>query len=180
VKTTNEEVGFFMKKSIGITLLSAVMLLTSSCGQSSQSKQRAPGQQSAQMNQYTSHTASERTNRTLTEENKNMKDLQKTADSIANGTVRTPKVKKASIVIYGAKAYVGITLADTVRSRQEASKVKEQVRLRVQQKMPGYAVRVSSDPVIFARIQDISDGVRSGTPINNYRMMIKDLETRTK
>ncbi|WP_153945095.1 YhcN/YlaJ family sporulation lipoprotein [Acinetobacter baumannii] len=46
--------------------------------------------------------------------------------------------------------------------------------------MPRYDVRVSTDTGIFTRIQDIGDGIRSGTPINNYRIHMNDLGSKMR
>ncbi|AMA71618.1 MULTISPECIES: YhcN/YlaJ family sporulation lipoprotein [Aneurinibacillus] len=175
-----------MRKIIGIALLGVTLLLTAACGQNNQGA--APERKGIQINQY-NRTTPERKTRVLVGSDLNpnivtgrndVRDIQAEADSMANVAVQVPKVKRASVVINGSRAYVGLTLAETVRSRKEAADIMERVRVLVQQKMPRYEVRVSSDAGIFNRIQDIGDGIRSGTPLNNYRIHMNDLDTRMK
>lgn len=175
-----------MRKSVSMALISVVLLLVAGCNPNNQGA--APQRQGVQVNEY-NRTTPERTTRVLVGSDLNpnivtgrndVRDIQAEADSMANVAVQVPKVKRASVVINGARAYVGLTLADTVRSPQEAADIREKVRQRVQQKMPRYDVRVSSDTGIFNRIQDIGDGIRSGTPINNYRVHMNDLDGRIK
>lgn len=107
---------------------------------------------------------------------KDIRDLQAEADSMADVAVKVPNVSRATAVINGATVYVGITMADTVRSSGKAANIREEVRQRVQAKMPpSYRIRVSSDATIFGRIQDIGAGLRDGTPVNNYRIQMNDL-----
>lgn len=172
------------KKMVHAALLSIALLLMAGCNPNTQGE--APQQRGAQVNQYNRTTPGQKTrvlvgsdlNPNLVTGRNDVRDIQAEADSMANVAVQVPKVKRASVVINGAQAYVGLTLADTVRSRQEAATIREKVRQHVQGKMPRYDVRVSSDTGIFSRIQDIGDGIRSGTPINNYRIHMNDLNSR--
>jgi YhcN/YlaJ family sporulation lipoprotein len=172
-------------RSFGVALLSVMLLATTACNQYNQGA--APGR-GVQVNEY-NRTTPDRTTRVLvgSDLNPNLvpgatdaRNIQVEADRMANVAVQVPKVKRASVVTNGARAYVGLTLADTVRSDREAAAIKEKVRLLIQQKMPRYEVRVSSDHSIFTRIQDIGDGIRHGTPVNNYRLHIGDLDKRMK
>ncbi|MCI1695950.1 YhcN/YlaJ family sporulation lipoprotein [Aneurinibacillus aneurinilyticus] len=174
------------KKIMYVVLLSIALLLIAGCNPNANSQRTTPQQKGAQANEYNGTTPERKTrvlvgsdlNPNLVTGRNDVRDIQAEADSMANVAVQVPKVKRASVVINGAQAYVGLTLTDTVRSRQEATAIREKVRQRVQEKMPRYHVRVSSDTGIFSRIQDIGDGIRSGTPINNYRIHMNELNNR--
>lgn len=170
-----------------VAILGLSLLLAAGCN-TNQKQGAAPRENGVQVKEYNGTKPEKKTrvlvgsdlNPNLVTGRNDVRDMQAEADSMANVAVQVAKVKRASVVINGGQAYVGITLADTVRTPKEAADIKERVRQRVQQKMPRYDVRVSSDTGIFTRIQDIGDGIRSGTPINNYRIHMNDLGGKMK
>ncbi|MBN6187089.1 YhcN/YlaJ family sporulation lipoprotein [Aneurinibacillus sp. BA2021] len=176
-----------MKNIAHAVLIGLALLLAAGCN-ANQKQGAAPRENGTQANEYNG-TRQNKTTRVLVGSDLNpnlvtgrtdVRDMQAEADSMANVAVQVPKVKRASVVINGGQAYVGVTLSDTVRTSREAADIKEHVRQRVQQKMPRYDVRVSTDTGIFTRIQDIGDGIRSGTPINNYRIHMNDLGSKMR
>lgn len=103
---------------------------------------------------------------------------QAEADRIAQAAASVPGVKRATVIINGETAYIGLQFDRVMRDQSRLAYVKDQVRTRVQQKMPRYRVRLTSDSRLFSMIQDIRDGIRSGTPANNYRTNFIDIDSR--
>ncbi|BAU26445.1 YhcN/YlaJ family sporulation lipoprotein [Aneurinibacillus soli] len=153
-------------------MLSLLLLILPACGKQG----AAPNEMKS--DHHTTRVQVRDTNPAIVSGHHNVQNLQMEADNLANIAVKVPNVSRATVVINGAIAYVGITTTDRVHSKKQVANVREEVRKHVQAKIPRYQVRVSNDPRIFKRIQDIGDGLRSGTPINNYRIHINDLNDR--
>lgn len=97
------------------------------------------------------------------------------ADRMADAAAGVAGVEDAVAVINGGYAYVAIDLEDTV-SRDQAGKVEREVTRTLQRIMPRYDFRVTSNNRLLNRIRDIGDGLRNGTPNNNYRTDFNDLD----
>ncbi|WCK54367.1 YhcN/YlaJ family sporulation lipoprotein [Aneurinibacillus sp. Ricciae_BoGa-3] len=105
-------------------------------------------------------------------------DTQPQAQAIANMAAGVPGVKRATATINGRIAYVGVQLEDVVRNKARADYITRQVAARINRTIPGYTIRLTSDNRVFHLIENVREGIRSGTPSNNYRMNLLDIDNR--
>lgn len=116
-------------------------------------------------------------NRYNTNNNRLTTNTNDQADKIANIASRVNGVNDATVVIAGRTAYVGLDLNDNVQSNQ-ANSVERKVYNAVKKSANGYNVSITSDNDLFGRLRDIGDGIRSGTPLNNYRNDFRTFDNR--
>jgi len=99
------------------------------------------------------------------------------AERIADAAAQVKGVDDATVVIAGGTAYVALDLTDRVQTR-EAANVERAVYNKLKQYANRYNLSITSDADLFGRLRDIGDGVRGGTPVNNYQTDLRDFDTR--
>jgi YhcN/YlaJ family sporulation lipoprotein len=100
------------------------------------------------------------------------------AEGMARAAAGVPGVKKATAAINGRTAYVGVHLEDAVRNKARVDYIRRQVVARINRTIPGYTIRLTSDNRVFNLIENVREGIRSGTPSNNYRINMLDIDNR--
>jgi len=109
--------------------------------------------------------------------NRNLGNVNAEAERIADAAAQVKGVDDATVVIAGGTAYVALDLTDRVQTR-EAANVERAVYNKLKQYANRYNLSITSDADLFGRLRDIGDGVRGGTPVNNYQTDLRDFDTR--
>ncbi len=99
------------------------------------------------------------------------------ADRMAEAADRVKGVDGATVVIAGGNAYVALDIKDKVNSAQ-ANRVEREVYRQLTKTANRYNVYITSDDDMFGRLRDVGDGIRNGTPVNDYRNDLRDFDTR--
>ncbi len=105
-------------------------------------------------------------------------ELNRIATKLAAEADKVPGVKKATVVLSGNMAYVGLDLqADIEAGRTNA--VKRDVAVRVKNADKRLTnVYVSTDADIVTRIKRVSEGIRKGQPVSSFDRELTEIGRR--
>ncbi|GAV22671.1 YhcN/YlaJ family sporulation lipoprotein [Carboxydothermus pertinax] len=108
----------------------------------------------------------------------NPTELRKIADKIAREAAKTEKVTKATAVISGSTAYVGLDLKAGVE-KKETDKIKEEAANRVKSAEPRLkTVFVTTDADTVTRIRHVAEGVAKGRPLSSFIRELDEIRRR--
>lgn len=106
------------------------------------------------------------------------REMSRLAERLAGEAVRVPGVNRATVVLAGSTAYVGINLRAGLE-RSETEKAKRDVAERVKKAEPRLArVMVTTDSDTFARIKRVQDGIAKGRPLSAFTDQIREINRR--
>lgn len=105
-------------------------------------------------------------------------EARRMADRAAREAAKVPGVRRATVVISGKTAFVGLDLKANVEKTRTTA-IKNEVVRRVKTAEPGIAtVNVTSDPDLVARLRRIADGVKKGKPVSNFASELAEISRR--
>lgn len=108
----------------------------------------------------------------------NPEELNRMAVKLSNIAARVPGVNKATVVIAGTTAYVGIDQKAN-QERGDTTEIKRNVSNEIKQAEPRLtAVYVSSDPDVVARIRRVADGIAAGQPVSAFDNELAEIVKR--
>ncbi|NYE58358.1 YhcN/YlaJ family sporulation lipoprotein [Carboxydothermus ferrireducens] len=108
----------------------------------------------------------------------NQTELNKIAKKIAREAAKTEKVKKATAVITGSTAYVGLDLVAGVE-KSETDKIKEEAANRVKSAEPRLKrVYVTTDADTVTRIRHVAEGLAKGRPLSSLMRELDEIKRR--
>jgi YhcN/YlaJ family sporulation lipoprotein len=100
------------------------------------------------------------------------------ADQVAREAAKVPGVQRATVVISGKTAFIGLDLkANVEKSRTTA--IKNEVVRQVKTAEPSLTtVNVTSDPDLVARLRRIADGIKRGKPVTSFASELAEIARR--
>ncbi|MDN5316945.1 MAG: hypothetical protein PWR08_1069 [Thermoanaerobacterium sp.] len=100
------------------------------------------------------------------------------AAKIATNVAKLPEVNKATVVVSGNTAIVGIDMKASVQGTHE-TQVKKKVEKTVRDTDKGIKnVSVTSDPDLYKRIDNIAKGIAAGRPLSEFTKQITEILKR--
>uniref|UniRef100_A0A7C2I3S3 YhcN/YlaJ family sporulation lipoprotein n=1 Tax=Ammonifex degensii TaxID=42838 RepID=A0A7C2I3S3_9THEO len=106
------------------------------------------------------------------------RELSRLATRLAGEAAKVPGVRKATVVLVGSTAYVGLNLKAGLE-RGETTRVQQQVADRVKKAEPRIRrVMVTTDADTFTRIKRVQDGIAKGRPVSAFTREIQELNRR--
>lgn len=109
-------------------------------------------------------------------------DKQDMANSVAYEATKVENVRKATTIILGNTALIGIELdGDAAKQKDidnspEGCRIKDEVARRVEQKEKSLIlVSVTADPDLVSQIKDIVMGLQQGRPLSEYWDQLGDI-----
>lgn len=100
------------------------------------------------------------------------------AAKIASNVAKLPEVNKATVVISGNTALVGIDMKSRVQGAKETA-VKKKVEKTVRNTDKAIKnVSVTSDPDLYTRINNIAKGIAAGRPLSEFTKQISEILKR--
>lgn len=100
------------------------------------------------------------------------------AAKIATNVAKLPEVNKATVVVSGNTAIVGIDMKASVQGTHE-TQVKKKVEKTVRDTDKGIKnVSVTSDPDLYKRIENIAKGIAAGRPLSEFTKQITEILKR--
>lgn len=108
----------------------------------------------------------------------NMGNMSTTANNIAKKISALPEVNSASVVLTNDTAIVGCNLRGTTQGTMTTA-LKQKIEKIVKDNTSNVTrVSVTSDPTLFTRIQNMSNGMRNGNMMNTFQNDVEDLFRR--
>ncbi|GAV25101.1 hypothetical protein ciss_10340 [Carboxydothermus islandicus] len=108
----------------------------------------------------------------------NQTELNKIAKKIAREAAKTEKVKRATAVITGSTAYVGLDLVAGVE-KSETDRIKEEAANRVKSAEPRLKrVYVTTDADTVTRIRHVAEGLAKGRPLSSLMRELDEIKRR--
>lgn len=105
-------------------------------------------------------------------------EVNKLADKLAKEAAKVKGVKKATVVISGTNAYVGIDMAPNIEA-SKSNTVKKEVAGRVKKADKRLTdVYVTSDVGVVTRIKKVAQGIAAGKPISSFANEIAEIGRR--
>lgn len=106
------------------------------------------------------------------------RELGRVASRLAGEAAKVPGVNKATVVIVGSTAYVGINLNADVE-RRETTRIRQRVADRLRKTEPRLRrVMVTADADTFARIKRVQEGIAKGKPVSAFTREIQEINRR--
>ncbi|MEW6572696.1 MAG: YhcN/YlaJ family sporulation lipoprotein [Bacillota bacterium] len=106
------------------------------------------------------------------------REMSRLAERLAGEAVRVPGVNRATVVLAGSTAYVGVNLQAGME-RAETERAKRDVAARVKRAEPRLArVMVTTDSDTFTRIKRVQDGIAKGRPVSAFTDQIREINRR--
>ncbi|SNX52800.1 YhcN/YlaJ family sporulation lipoprotein [Thermoanaerobacterium sp. RBIITD] len=100
------------------------------------------------------------------------------AARIATNVAKIPEVNKATVVISGNTAIVGIDMKSKVQGAHE-TEVKKKVEKIVRDTDKGIKhVSTTSDPDLYTRLNNIAKGIAAGRPLSEFTKQIAEILKR--
>jgi YhcN/YlaJ family sporulation lipoprotein len=100
------------------------------------------------------------------------------AERIARNVAKIPEVNKATVVISGSTALVGIDMKAHVQGAHE-TEVKKKVEKTVRETDKAVKnVSVTADPDLYKRIDNIAKGIAAGRPLSEFTKQIAEILKR--
>lgn len=105
-------------------------------------------------------------------------DKQK-AERAAKEATKVPGVRKATVVISGRTAFIGLDLS--AKEGTATTKVKSDVAKRVKAAEPSLTtVNVTSDPDLVTRLRKVAEGIKSGKPVSSFSSELTEIGRKIK
>ena len=100
------------------------------------------------------------------------------AERIARNVAKIPEINKATVVISGSTALVGIDMKAHVQGAHE-TEVKKKVEKTVRETDKAVKnVSVTADPDLYKRIDNIAKGIAAGRPLSEFTKQIAEILKR--
>lgn len=100
------------------------------------------------------------------------------ASRIASNVAKIPEVNKATVVVYGSTALVGVDLKARVQGTLETD-VKKKIEKTVKDTDKSITrVYVTADPDLYKRIDNIAKGISEGRPVSEFAKQISEIIKR--
>jgi len=100
------------------------------------------------------------------------------ATTIATNVAKIPEVNKATVVVSGSTAIVGVDMKAKVQGTRETD-VKKKVEKTVKDTDKSITrVYVTSDPDLYKRIDNIAKGISAGRPVSEFAKQISEIIKR--
>jgi YhcN/YlaJ family sporulation lipoprotein len=96
------------------------------------------------------------------------------ANTMANMAAKVKGVDDATVVIAGGTAFVALDI-DQNMTRTKQLRVHDQVREKLERKMPRYRINLASDSKMVERIRTLGDRMNNGRPLMDFRNDLNDL-----
>jgi YhcN/YlaJ family sporulation lipoprotein len=101
------------------------------------------------------------------------------ADRLAKEAASTPGVKRASVVLTGTTAYVGVNLDDKME-REQTERTQRAVGNRVKKAEPRIErVLVTTDTDMVTRLAEVAEGIRRGEPVSAFTRELGEINRRS-
>lgn len=105
-------------------------------------------------------------------------EVNRMASSLADTAAKVPGVNRATVVIAGTTAYVGVD-QKAGAEKGETERVKRDVSNAVKKAEPRLtAVYVSSDADTVTRLRRIADGIAAGQPVSAFDSELAEIAKR--
>lgn len=154
-----------MKKTIATILL---LLLLTSCNQNNENNKVG---QNPEMNQHTINV------KNTTINNVDRKTGQDISKRLVNLATSIPNVNDATAVVIGPYAIVGIDIKENLE-RSEVGSIKYSVAESLKNDPDGASAFIIADPDITARLEEISDDIENGKPVQGIFNELADITGR--
>lgn len=106
------------------------------------------------------------------------REMSRLASRLAGEAARVPGVDRATVVLAGSTAYVGLGLKPEV-NRGAAEGVQRNVAVRLKRAEPRLTrVMVTTDPDTYARIKRVQEGVAKGKPLSAFTTELREINRR--
>lgn len=103
---------------------------------------------------------------------------QKMANRVATDVKKVSGVKKATVVVSGRTAYIGLTLEPSVE-KTKTTTIKNDVSRRAKAIEPGLAtVHVTSEPDLVTRLDKIAASIKEGKPVSGFTSELTEIGRR--
>jgi YhcN/YlaJ family sporulation lipoprotein len=100
------------------------------------------------------------------------------ASRIASNVAKIPEVNKATVVVYGSTALVGVDMKARVQGTLETD-VKKKIEKTVKDTDKSITrVYVTADPDLYKRIENIAKGISAGRPVSEFAKQISEIIKR--
>jgi YhcN/YlaJ family sporulation lipoprotein len=100
------------------------------------------------------------------------------ASRVATNVARIPEVNKATVVISGTTALVGVDMKAKVQGTHEKD-VKKKIEKAVKDTDKSITrVYVTADPDLYKRIDNIARGISEGRPVSEFAKQISEIIKR--
>lgn len=105
-------------------------------------------------------------------------EAKRVADRAAVVAAKVPGVQRATVVVSGKTAFVGLDIkADVEKNRTNA--IKDEVARRIKAAEPSLTtVNVTTDPDLVTRIKRIANGIKKGKPISSFASELEEIGRR--
>jgi len=106
------------------------------------------------------------------------REASQLADRLAKTASETPGVNRATVVLAGTTAYVGVDLKAEME-KEQTNAVKKEVANRVKESEPRIErVMVTTDIDSFKRLDKIAEGIRNGQPVSAFTDELAEINRR--
>ncbi|MGO0122877.1 YhcN/YlaJ family sporulation lipoprotein [Desulfothermobacter acidiphilus] len=106
------------------------------------------------------------------------RELSQIATNLAGEATRVAGVNKATVVIAGNTAYVGLDVKSEL-GRGQLDEIKREVATRLKQAEPRLArVMVTTDADTYQRIRKVQEGMAKGKPLSALASEIEEINRR--
>ncbi|AEM79019.1 sporulation lipoprotein, YhcN/YlaJ family [Thermoanaerobacter thermohydrosulfuricus] len=100
------------------------------------------------------------------------------ASKIASNVAKIPEVNKATVVISGTNAIVGVDMKARVQGAHETD-VKKKIEKTVKDTDKSIKrVYITADPDLYKRIDNIAKGISEGRPVSEFAKQISEIIKR--
>lgn len=106
------------------------------------------------------------------------RELSRLASRLASEAARVPGVNKATVVLAGSTAYVGLDLKAGL-ARGAVDRTKRDVATRLKRAEPRLTrVMVTTDPDTYTRIRRVQEGIAKGKPLSAFTSELREINRR--
>ncbi|RPF42995.1 YhcN/YlaJ family sporulation lipoprotein [Thermodesulfitimonas autotrophica] len=106
------------------------------------------------------------------------REMSRLASRLASEAARVPGVNKATVVLAGSTAYVGLDLKAGLE-KGAVDRVKRDVAARLKRAEPRLTrVMVTTDPDTYTRIRRVQEGIAKGKPLSAFTSELREINRR--
>jgi len=106
------------------------------------------------------------------------RELSRLASLLAREAAQVPGVRRATVVLAGRTAYVGLSLKAGL-SREAAERAQGNVATRLKRAEPRLSrVMVTTNPDTYTRIRRIQEGIAKGKPLSAFANELREIDRR--
>ncbi len=100
------------------------------------------------------------------------------AERVAREVVKISGVQRATVVVSGRTAFIGLDLRSGV-TKEETTALKNEAARRAKKAEPGLKmVHVTADPDLVARLKRVADGIKQGRPVSSFASELAEIARR--